>query len=85
MPYRPRQEVIQSRPQCEPVNTPLTRQSEHAVCSDNDLSSLADILSNSQDYLPRMEPGVFDGDILHFPQWSNSFDTIIEARVKSNT
>lgn len=44
------------------------------------LHKLADLLTNKQDRLPRMEPEVFSGDLLQFPIWLNSFEALIEGK-----
>ena len=48
---------------------------------DNSLTRLADILSKRrlQDSLPLPEPEVFSGDLLQYPVWLKSFETIIEG------
>ena len=47
------------------------------------LERLADLLSNSRDHLPKMEPEVFNGNLLKFPVWIKSFDAIIESHTQS--
>ena len=49
----------------------------------NLLSRLADLLSNKRDHLPRMEPDVFTGDLLKFPEWIRSFEVLIEKHTTS--
>jgi len=46
------------------------------------LTRLADLLSQRQerDQLPRPEPDVFDGNLLRFPLWMKSFETLVESR-----
>ena len=44
------------------------------------LDRLANLLTNKQDRLPKMEPEVFSGDILKFPTWLNSYEALIERR-----
>lgn len=46
---------------------------EHAL-----LYRLADLLTNKQERLPKMEPDVFSGDLMQFPSWLNSFEALIE-------
>ena len=43
----------------------------------NVLDSLTDRLSN-RDHLPKMMPKKFSGDLLQYPYWNQSFDTIVE-------
>ena len=49
------------------------------------LERLADLLSqkNSRELLPLPEPETFRGDLIHYPTWQKSFDTIIERRTDS--
>ncbi|KAK3748956.1 hypothetical protein QZH41_006842 [Actinostola sp. cb2023] len=54
--------------------------------SNNDaISRLADLLSerHGRDNLPRPEPEVFDGNLLRFPLWMKSFETLIENQTTS--
>ena len=46
------------------------------------LSRLANVLSQRrlQDTLPLPEPEIFSGDLLHYPVWLKSFETIIEGQ-----
>lgn len=48
------------------------------------LTRLADILSQRrlQDTLPLPEPEIFSGDLLHYPVWLKSFQTIIEGQTE---
>ena len=48
------------------------------------LTRLADILSQRrlQDTLPLPEPEIFSGDLLHYPVWLKSFETIIEGQTE---
>ena len=46
------------------------------------LHKLADLLTNKQDRLPRMEPEVFTGDMMKFPMWINSFEALIEKKTE---
>ena len=52
--------------------------------ADDSLSRLADILSQRrlQDSLPLPEPETFSGDLLHYPVWLKSFETIIEGQTE---
>ena len=43
----------------------------------NVLDSLADRLSN-REHLPKMMPEKFSGDLLQYPYWNQSFETIVE-------
>ena len=51
---------------------------------EDSLTRLADILSKRrlQDSLPLPEPEVFSGDLLHYPVWLKSFETIIEGQTE---
>lgn len=59
-----------------PEITPCTSSGSEAI------SRLADLLSQRQqrDHLPRPEPESFDGNLLRFPLWIKSFETLIESR-----
>lgn len=48
------------------------------------LSRLADLLTErcSKDKLPLTESEIFQGDLLHFPCWIQSFETIIESQTE---
>ena len=45
---------------------------------------LVDMLADKQDKLPKMEPEVFDGDIMKYPIWLKSFEALIERHTKSS-
>ena len=51
------------------------------------LQRLADLMTqrHAQESLPLPEPETFRGDLLHYPTWKKSFDTIIERRTDSST
>ena len=51
------------------------------------LQRLADLTTqrHAQESLPLPEPETFRGDLLHYPTWKKSFDTIIERRADSST
>ena len=51
---------------------------------EDSLTRLADILSQRrlQDTLPLPEPEIFSGDLLHYPVWLKSFQTIIEGQTE---
>ena len=52
---------------------------------EDSLTRLADILSQRrlQDTLPLPEPEIFRGDLLHYPVWLKSFQTIIEGQTET--
>ena len=49
------------------------------------LKRLADLMTQHyvQESLPLPEPETFKGDLLHYPSWRKSFDTIVEKRTDS--
>ena len=47
------------------------------------LERLVTLLSDRQNKLPEMEPEIFSGDLLTFPTWLASFETLIEGNTKS--
>ena len=47
------------------------------------LGRLADLLSNKRERLPRLEPEVFNGDLLKFPVWFKSVEALIESHTDS--
>lgn len=51
--------------------------------SDDALERLADILSRKQERLPDMEPEVFGGNLINFPIWLKSFESLIERKTTS--
>lgn len=52
--------------------------------NDEPLSRLADLLTErlGKDKLPLPEPEIFRGDLLLFPRWIKSFETIIESQTR---
>ena len=69
-PYKHQEAKTSDSPCKSTVEDPLTR--------------LADILSQRrlQDTLPLPEPEIFSGDLLHYPEWLKSFETIIEGQTE---
>ena len=69
-PYRHQEAKTSDSPRKSTVEDPLTR--------------LADILSQRrlQDTLPLPEPEIFSADLLHYPVWLKSFETIIEGQTE---
>ena len=69
-PYKHQEAKISDSARKSTVEDPLTR--------------LADILSQRrlQDSLPLPEPEIFSGDLLHYPVWLKSFQTIIEGQTE---
>lgn len=63
-----------------------TRMLNHSDGGDA-LNRLADLLTQRQarDLLPLPEPETFRGDLLHYPTWQKSFDTIIEKRTDNSS
>jgi len=61
-----------------------TSDSPHKSTVEDPLTRLADILSQRrlQDTLPLPEPEIFSGDLLHYPIWLKSFETIIEGQTE---
>lgn len=61
-----------------------TSDSPHKSTVEDPLTRLADILSQRrlQDTLPLPEPEIFSGDLLHYPVWLKSFETIIEGQTE---
>ena len=57
------------------------------VQSDDPLTRLADLLTErqSRDKLPLPEPEIFRGDLMHFPRWIKSFETIIENQTQKTS
>ena len=47
------------------------------------LNHLADLLTQKQERLPYMEPDVFTGDLMKFPEWIRSFEALIEHYTNS--
>ena len=49
------------------------------------LERLADLMTkrHARELLPLPEPETFSGDLLHYPTWKKSFDTIVERRTDS--
>ena len=49
------------------------------------LERLADLMTQRYTWesLPLPEPETFKGDLLHYPPWQKSFDTIVEKRMDS--
>ena len=49
------------------------------------LERLADLMTkrHAHEQLPLPEPETFSGDLLHYPTWKKSFDTIVERRTDS--
>ena len=49
------------------------------------LERLADLMTerHARESLPLPEPETFKGDLLHYPSWRKSFDTIVEKRTDS--
>ncbi|XP_064631008.1 uncharacterized protein LOC135489540 [Lineus longissimus] len=72
-----------------PSRDPLSQDSESkgVGAADESIAKLAEILTESQrrDHLPKVEPEVFKGDLLQYPLWNSSFETMIEACVTSVT
>ena len=65
-----------------------SRESPHNDSSlENSLHRLADILMNRRlrDTLPLPKPENFHGDLLHYPVWIKSFETIIEGQTDSTS
>ena len=58
-----------------------TSSSPRKTTVEDSLTRLADILSlrRLQDTLPLPDPEIFSGDLLHYPVWLKSFQTIIEG------
>ena len=52
---------------------------------DSTLEKLADLLINKRDYLPKMEPEIFSGNVLQYPIWNKSFEAIIESHTESSS
>ena len=69
-PYEHQEAKTSDSPRKSTVEDPLTR--------------LADILSQRrlQDTLPLPEPEILSGDLLHYPIWLKSFETIIEGKTE---
>ena len=69
-PYKHQEAKISDSARKSTVEDPLTR--------------LADILSQRwlQDSLPLRKPEIFSGDLLHYPVWLKSFETIIEGQTE---
>ena len=63
-----------------------TRKLNHSDGGDA-LNWLADLLTQRQarELLPLPEPETFRGDLLHYPTWQKSFDTIIEKRTDNSS
>ena len=57
------------------------------IQSDDPLTRLADLLSErqSRDKLPLPEPEIFRGDLMHFPRWIRSFETIVENQTQKTS
>ena len=51
------------------------------------LERLADLMTqrHARELLPLPEPEMFSGDLLHYPTWKKSFDTIVERRTDSSS
>ena len=67
-------------------STPYNREPRHPLNTQHEstaiLSQLASLLSK-HNHLPPMEPEIFTGDILTFPAWLRSFESLIEAHTNS--
>ena len=65
-------------------NPGSTSHGQPRTASDEPLTRLADLLSERRirDNLPLPEPDIFRGDLLQFPQWIKSFETIIESQTQ---
>ena len=52
--------------------------------NDQPLARLADLLTErrGKDKLPLPEPEIFRDDLLHFPRWIQSFETLIESQTQ---
>ena len=61
-----------------------TTDSPHKFTVEDPLIKLANILCQRrlQDTLPLPEPEIFSGDLLHYPVWLKSFETIIEGQTE---
>ena len=71
----------------EPYYLAQTSDPPNKPTVEDSLTSLANILSKRrlQDSLPLPEPEVFSGDLLNYPVWLKSFETIIERFPKGCT
>ena len=68
-----------------PAYTPIYRSTPYSMGlqEESTLERLVTLLSDKQNKLPEMEPEIFSGDLLTFPTWLASFETLIEGNTKS--
>ena len=67
-----------------PAYTPIYSSTPYSMGlqEESTLERLVTLLSDRQNKLPEMEPEIFSGDLLTFPTWLASFETLIEGNTK---